>query len=313
MIKPGRPVKDISITRDTDIEKIFRELQLSGGFESRNLAEGLDILSSMISDKKCLKFLSFVGAVVSTGLRGIIKDMIKNKLFDVVITTCGALDHDIARYYSNYNEGSFTLDDKQLAKQQIHRLGNVLVPMKSYGPLIEEKMQSFLEEEYKGGKREISTSELSKIIGKHMGDSSFLYWAYKNDIHVIVPGIMDGAVGSQVWLFTQKHPDFHLNIVKDSEILSGLIFKAKKSGALMLGGGISKHHTLWWNQYREGLDYALYITTAQEFDGSLSGALVREAISWGKVTQTAKQTTIHAEVTTILPFLYSALLSKLKI
>jgi deoxyhypusine synthase len=312
LIKPGRPVKDISITKETDIEKIFYELQQSGGFESRNLAEGLDILTSMISDKKCLKFLSFVGAVVSTGLRGIIKDMIKNKLFDVVITTCGALDHDIARYYSNYNEGSFTLDDKQLAKQQIHRLGNVLVPMKSYGPLIEEKIQSFLEEEYKAGKREISTSELSKIIGKHMGESSFLYWAYKNDIHVIVPGIMDGAVGSQVWLFTQKHTDFRLNIIKDSEILSGLIFKAKKSGALILGGGISKHHTLWWNQYREGLDYALYITTAQEFDGSLSGALVREAISWGKVTQNAKQTTIHAEVTTILPFLYSAMLSKLK-
>lgn len=313
MIKLGRPVKDISITKDTNIEKIFQELQLSGGFESRNLAEGLDILSSMISDKKCLKFLSFVGAVVSTGLRGVIKDMIKNKLFDVVITTCGALDHDIARYYSNYNEGSFTLDDKQLAKQQIHRLGNVLVPMKSYGPLIEEKVQSFLEEEYKAGKREISTSELSKIIGKHMGNNSFLYWAYKNDIHVIVPGIMDGAVGSQVWLFIQKHPDFRLNITADSEILAGLIFKAKKSGALMLGGGISKHHTLWWNQYREGLDYALYITTAQEFDGSLSGALVREAISWGKVTQSAKQTTIHAEVTTILPFLYSALLSKLKL
>ena len=313
MIKLGRPVKDISITKDTNIEKIFQELQLSGGFESRNLAEGLDILSSMISDKKCLKFLSFVGAVVSTGLRGVIKDMIKNKLFDVIITTCGALDHDIARYYSNYNEGSFTLDDKQLAKQQIHRLGNVLVPMKSYGPLIEEKVQSFLEEEYKAGKREISTSELSKIIGKHMGNNSFLYWAYKNDIHVIVPGIMDGAVGSQVWLFIQKHPDFRLNITADSEILAGLIFKAKKSGALMLGGGISKHHTLWWNQYREGLDYALYITTAQEFDGSLSGALVREAISWGKVTQSAKQTTIHAEVTTILPFLYSALLSKLKL
>ena len=54
------------------------------------------------------------------------------------------------------------------------------------------------------------------------------------------------------------------------------------------------------------------ITTAQEFDGSLSGALVREAISWGKVTQNAKQTTIHAEATTVLPFLYSALLSKIK-
>lgn len=312
MIKPGKPVKDISITKDIEIEKIFQELQQSGGFESRNLSEGLDILSNMISDKKCLRFLSFVAAIVSTGLRGIIKDMIKNKWFDVVITTCGALDHDIARYFSNYNEGSFTLDDKLLTKQKIHRLGNVLVPMKSYGPIIEEKIQSFLEEEYKKGIREISTIELSKIIGKHMGKTSFLYWAYKNDIPVIVPGIMDGAVGSQVWLFTQKHPDFHLNITADSEILAGLIFKAKKSGALMLGGGISKHHTLWWNQYREGLDYAVYVTTAQEFDGSLSGALVREAISWGKVTQKAKQTTIHAEVTTIFPFLYAALISKLK-
>lgn len=123
---------------------------------------------------------------------------------------------------------------------------------------------------------------------------------------------MDGAVGSQLWMFSQKHSDFKLNLTDDANTLSGLVFKAEKSGALMLGGGISKHHTLWWNQYREGLDYAVYITTAQEFDGSLSGALVREAISWGKVTQTAKQTTIHAELTTILPFLYLGLLSKIK-
>ena len=100
MIKPGRPVKDISIKKDDTIQNIFDEMSRSGGFESRNLVEGLKILAAMIEDKNCLKFLSFVGAITSTGLRGIIKDMIKNKMFDVVITTCGALDHDIARYYS---------------------------------------------------------------------------------------------------------------------------------------------------------------------------------------------------------------------
>jgi len=312
VIKPGRPVKDISIKKGDDIQSIFDAMSESGGFESRNLAEGLDILYAMEQDKECLKFLSFVAAVTSTGLRGIIRDMIKNKMFDVVITTCGALDHDIARYFSNYLEGSFTLDDNELADQHIHRLGNVLVPMESYGPLIEEKMQAFLEKAYKSGKKEMSTFEITKMIGENLGEGSFLYWAYKNNIPVIVPGIMDGAVGSQIWFFTQKHADFKLNVAADSDLLSGLIFKAKKSGALMIGGGISKHHTLWWNQYRNGLDYAVYITTAQEFDGSLSGALVREAISWGKVTQKAKQTTIHAEATTILPFLYSALLAKLK-
>jgi len=312
MSHSGKPVEDISINEDTPIEKIFEQMSKSGGFESRNLAESLDILTTMIKDDNCQKFLSFVAAIISTGLRGIVKDMLKNKWFNVVITTCGALDHDIARHFSNYNEGSFTLDDVMLAKENIHRLGNVLVPMDSYGPLIEEKMQLFLEEEYNKGTREMSTEDICKMIGSHLGEDSFLYWASKNDIKVIVPGIVDGAVGSQIWMFTQKHADFKLNITKDADTLSGIIFKAKKSGALMLGGGISKHHTLWWNQYRDGLDFAVYITTAQEFDGSSSGALVREAISWGKVTQNAKQTTIHAEITTALPFLYSALLSKLK-
>jgi len=312
MIKSGKPVEDFSITKDMQVNKIFEQMSKSGGFESRNLADGLYALTDMIKDENCLNFLSFVGAIISTGLRGVIKDMIKKKWFDVVITTCGALDHDIARHFSNYNQGSFTMDDAELTKQNIHRLGNVLVPMESYGPIIEEKMQLFLEEEYAKGTREMSTEDICRMIGSHLGEDSFLYWAYKNDVKVIVPGIVDGAVGSQIWMFSQKHTDFKLNIIKDSDTLAGLIFKAKKSGALMLGGGISKHHTLWWNQYRSGLDFAVYITTAQEFDGSLSGALVREAISWGKVTQDAKQTTIHAELTTVLPFLYLGLLIMLE-
>lgn len=312
MIEPGRPVKDVNITPQTNIESIFDELSKSGGFEAVNLSDGLEILSDMIRDEKCVKFISFIGAVVSTGLRGVLKDMIKNNWFNVAITTCGALDHDIARHFSQYKEGSFSMDDGELADQNIHRLGNVLVPLESYGPLIEEKMQLFLEEEYQNGVKEMSSSTVCKMIGKHLGEDSFLYWAYKNDVDVVVPGIMDGAVGSQIWMFSQKHSDFKLNLIEDANLLSGLIFKAEKSGAFMIGGGISKHHTLWWNQYREGLDYAFYITTAQEFDGSLSGALVREAISWGKVTQKARQTTLHAEATSILPFIYAALISRLK-
>jgi len=111
MINPGRPVKDIQIDSNMSIEKIFEELSQSGGFESVNLSSGFEILTEMISDKQCLRFVSFVGAVVSTGLRGIIKDMIKNKWFDVVITTCGALDHDIARHFSHYKEEIKTSTD----------------------------------------------------------------------------------------------------------------------------------------------------------------------------------------------------------
>ena len=304
-------VKDYVIKHD-DIRSIFLNMANSGGFESRNLAEGVDILRMMIDEQNCTKFLSFVGALMSTGARGIIRDMVKNKMCDVIITTCGALDHDIARTYNKYYAGDFRMDDRMLLNKNIHRLGNVLVPMDNYGPLIEEKVQKCLRDMYNQGKRNVGTYEMTDYIGSTLDKSSFLFWAHKNKIPVIVPGIVDGAVGSQVWFFYQQHKDFKIDILKDESALSDLVFKAKKSGAFMIGGGISKHHTLWWNQFRGGLDYAVYITTASEWDGSLSGALVTEAISWGKVTTKARQTTIHGEATTLLPFIYAALVSERK-
>jgi deoxyhypusine synthase len=64
----------------------------SGGFESVNLVDGITILQKMIAEPQCTNFLSFVGAIISTGVRGIIKDMIKKNMFNCIITTCGALD-----------------------------------------------------------------------------------------------------------------------------------------------------------------------------------------------------------------------------
>jgi deoxyhypusine synthase len=305
----SKKIVDYSINSQ-DINSIFSAMKESGGFESRNLYEGAEILREMINDRNCTRFLSFVGAIISTGVRGIIRDMLKKKMFDCVITTCGALDHDIARSYVAYYSGDFTMDDYSLVNAKIHRLGNVLVPMENYGPLIEEKMQECLAQVLSDDtSKQFGTYEIARYLGKSLNESSFLYWAHKNNIPVMVPGIVDGAVGSQLWLFQQQHKEFKLDILSDETKLSNLIYDAKKTGGLMIGGGISKHHTLWWNQYRGGLDYAAYMTTASEWDGSLSGAPVREAVSWGKVTTKAKQTTIHGEATTLLPFLYASLIN----
>ncbi len=301
-----KPVKDLDIDDNSSIDDIFMQMLNAGGFSAKSMAEGYDILSNMMNNE-CLKFVSFVGAIVSTGLRGVIKDMIKHKMFDAIITTCGALDHDIARTFKEYYHGDFRLDDSKLAEEDIHRLGNVLVPAESYGMIIEEKIQDI----FKDVNEPLSTFDICKMIGDSLNESSFLYWASKNDIPVFVPGIMDGAVGNQLWLYAQRNKNFNIDLMRDASKLADLVFEAKNTGALMIGGGISKHHTLWWNQFRGGLDYAVYITTASEYDGSLSGALVREAISWGKVKSRAKQVTIHGEATIVLPFLYAGLLKRI--
>lgn len=307
-----KPVKDMKIDEKISVNDLVKQMLESGGFTAKKLAVGINILEKMLKEKNCLKFLSFPACIISTGTRGIIKEMVRRKLFDVLITTCGTLDHDISRTWKDYYHGSFLMDDKKLHKKGINRLGNILVPNECHGLLIEEKMRKFLEEIYSEGKKELSTHELIWEIGKRIdNEDSILYWINKNKIPMIIPGITDGAVGYQIWQFSQDH-DFTINILKDEQLLSDLIWSAKKSGALVVGGGISKHHTIWWNQFKDGLDYAVYVTTAVEWDGSLSGARPREAVSWGKIKERAKFVMIEEDATIALPIMLSSVLTRIK-
>ena len=57
--------------------------------------------------------------------------------------------------------------------------------------------------------------------------------------------------------------------------------------------------------FRNGADYAVYINTAQEFDGSDAGALPEEAISWGKLLPDANVVKVFADATIFFPILFS--------
>jgi len=307
-----KEVKDFRLDKKTPVDDLVRQMGDSGGFTAKNLSLATDIVEKMIKEKDCLNFLSFPACIIATGTRGVIKEFVKRKWFDVLITTCGTLDHDLARSFKDYYQGTFFADDKELHKKGINRLGNVFVPVESYGIIIEKKMQIFLKEIYKEQK-ELTTHELVWQLGKRINNkNSILYWCWKNKIPVIVPGISDGAVGYQIWQFWQDHKDFRINEMKDEQLLSDLVWNAKKSGALVIGGGISKHHVIWWNQFKHGLDYAVYITTAVEWDGSLSGARTREAISWGKIKETAKHVTVEEDATVALPIIFASLSKRLK-
>jgi len=311
-----KPVEDIKITRNMKISDLIAAFSKTGGFTAKKIADGVDILLDMIKDKNCLRFLSFPACICSTGTRGVIVELLKRRYFDIVITTTGTLDHDLARLWRNYFHGTFMADDIELHKKGINRLGNVFIPNESYGLILEEKLQPFLEELYEE-KTSWSTKELIWAMGEKLVDKeenreeSIIYWSWKNRIPMYIPGIMDGAVGSQLWLYYQEHRKFNIDLLKDEQELADSVFSADKSGALMVGGGISKHHTIWWNQFKDGLDYAIYITTAVEYDGSLSGAQTREAISWGKMKEKANHITIEGDATVLLPLMIPAVVDKL--
>lgn len=305
------PVKDYDFTKDLSVDELVLQMDGAWGFTAGKLATSVNIMEGMINAKGCVKFFSFTGNLVATGTRGVIRELVKRKLVDVVITTCGTLDHDLARCWRDYYKGSFVMNDSKLHQEGVNRLGNVLVPNDSYGTIIEKKIQGLLQDLYNEGKREVSASQLVREIGlRCCNESSILYWAAKNNIPVFVPGIVDGAVGYQMWLFSQDH-DLKLNLLKDEGELNNIVFDAKKSGALIVGGGISKHHTIWWNQFKDGLDYVVYVSTADEWDGSLSGARPREAVSWGKINEKAKRIMVEGDASVILPIMAGSLFSRL--
>ena len=302
------PVKDMDIRAIKNLHQLVDAYYEAGGFSAKKLAVAADILKKMVEESDATVFLSFPACIMATGLRGVICELVKWNYVDVIITTCGTLDHDIARTLEDYYHGSFDMNDLELHRERVNRLGNILVPNESYGIPLERFMQPILSELWEEGKTKMSTRELCQEFGKRIkSEDSVLYQAQKNNIPIYIPGITDGAFGSQLWLFYQQHRDFTLDLFRDEQELSDIVFDAKKTGALMIGGGISKHHTIWWNQFRDGLDYAVYLTTAVEHDGSLSGARLREAVSWGKLREDARYVTVEGDATLTLPLVVAGL------
>jgi deoxyhypusine synthase len=78
---------------------------------------------------------------------------------------------------------------------------------------------------------------------------------------------------------------------------------SESTGMIILGGGVVKHHICNANLMRNGADYAVYVNTGMEFDGSDAGASPDEAVSWGKIKANAKSVKIHADATIIFPLL----------
>lgn len=311
LMNTKKPVVDIKIGGAMTVNDLITQMSNCGGFTAKKLSDAVDITEKMLKKKDCTIFLSFPACIMATGTRGVIIELVKRGLVDVIITTCGTLDHDLARTWKKYYHGEFIMDDAKLYDEGINRLGNVLVPNSSYGLILERKMQPMLKKILKD-RNSISTRELIDQVGAMVNDeSSLLYWCHKNNVPIFVPGITDGSFGSQVWMYWQEHRDLHINLFQDEQDLMDMVFDAKESGAIMIGGGISKHHTIWWNQFRGGLDHAVYLTTAEEYDGSLSGARVREAVSWGKVKAAADYMTVEGDATITLPIIISAVLERM--
>lgn len=251
-------------------------------------------------------WFSYTSNLISSGLRESICFLARHSMVQVMITTAGGIEEDIIKCLAPTHIGDFAIDGLGLRRRGVNRTGNLLVPNDNYC-LFEDWFSPVLEKMHDEQEKDGIVWSPSKIIhrlGKEIdNETSVLYWAYKNNIPVFSPALTDGSLGDMLYFHTYKRPGFVVDIVSDIRAVNDQAIKARKTGVIVLGGGLVKHHCMNANLMRNGADFCVYVNTAQEFDGSDSGARPDEAKSWGKIRVDANPVKIYAEATLILPLL----------
>ncbi|XRB08592.1 deoxyhypusine synthase [Pycnococcus provasolii] len=280
------------------------------------------------NDVRTKIFLGCTSNLISSGVRESIRYLCQHKLIDVLVTTAGGIEEDLIKCMAPTYVGDFNLKGKELRPKGLNRIGNLLLPNDNYCKFEDWLMpilDAMLKEQREGGVV-WTPSRMIRRLGKEINhEESIYYWCYKNDIPVYCPSITDGSIGDMLYFHTFKsgveddanlggQTHIVLDIVRDIRSMNNESVTCKcwrRTGAIILGGGLPKHHICNANLMRNGADFAVFLNTAQEFDGSDSGAKPDEAVSWGKIKMEARPVKVHGEATLLFPLLVARTFAKI--
>ncbi len=299
-------VEDLKIT--CNVKDLVRSMAKTA-FNARRLGEALEILERIVSECE-LRFLTLAGAVIPAGLRRILSEVIERKFFNIIVTTGANVTHDLLMAFgARHYRLSWLYDDVELKRKGLCRIYDVALEVESF-QFMEKELRNILESMED---KTYSTYEFLKLLGLKLKDNeSFLKKASLNNCIVIVPAFYDSILGVQVWSLTQMRR-LKVNEELDLNYLVDLQFNAKKrghkTGILIVGGGTPKNFALQSALIAgKPFDYAVQITIDPPYYGGLSGATLDEAVSWSKVAEEVKHSTIYCDFTIALPLLFLALL-----
>jgi len=307
----GIEIHGYDFNKGVDYEKILDSFAATG-FQATHLARAIEIINKMRQDK-CTIYLGYTSNMVTSGLRDVFCYLAEHKMVDIIVTTAGGVEEDIIKCIKPFVLGSFEAPGAELREKGINRTGNIFVPNSRY-IAFEKFLMPLLEQmakEQQATGHVFTPSEFTARLGKEINNKeSIYYWTQKHNIPVFCPGLTDGSIGDMLWFFSTKHPEFKIDIVADVKKLNTLTLDAKKTGLIILGAGVIKHHILNANMLRNGCDYAVYLNNAHEFDGSDAGARPDEAVSWGKIDAEGRMVKVFGDATILFPLIVAKTFAK---
>ena len=296
---------------------------------------------------KTTVFLGYTSNLVSSGLRSTLRYLVEHEHVSAIVTTAGGVEEDLIKCLAPTYLSSFSAQGAQLRSQGMNRIGNLVVPNSNYcafedwvvpildAMLEEQESTKDLSEEDDDDGQHVGSSATSRPpntkrkrrmvwtpstviarLGKEIANpESICYQAYLHNIPIFCPALTDGSLGDMIFFHTFRSSPrtLTIDITRDIRRINDLSLKALKAGMIILGGGLVKHHIANACLMRNGADYAVYVNTAQEFDGSDAGARPDEAVSWGKIKSEedgGRSVKVYGEATVIMPLLVAATFAK---
>jgi deoxyhypusine synthase len=301
-------VSQIKIKRGMTISAMARQMETVKVLGPGRFGKAVKILSKMFRSEEYCNMLSIAGPMVPGGLRSILVDLVDKELINCIVTTGANVTHDMLEALGHRHiVGSETADDVMLKKKGLSRIYDLLVEQKAIEHL-ERATRDMLNRIPQDKRRNIASYELLWDFGRQLRDKNcLLSVAVNRRTPIFCPGIFDSMVGLDLWTYSQLNTLF-INPFKDFSKLVEMSFDAKRVGAIILGGGMPKHHVLIANSYRGGVDSAIQITLDRAEGGGASGAPLEEAISWGKIKRRDSLVTIVSDATIIFPLITLAAL-----
>jgi len=304
-------IEQMRLRAGMTVGELAEEMLRVGVIGAGRVGRAVDIVAEMFSDPDYTTFITLSGPLVPSGMRLIFRDLIRDGYVDVVISNGANLVHDIVEAMGRgHMIGEVDVDDRVLLEKGINRAYDIFIESDTWVAL-EEYIGGVLDDIPEEGRVGVPIHGLIREIGLRIEDEgSILGTAARKGVPIFSPGFLDSMLGIPLWMYS-KRSRLVIDPLKDFDLLGEMVYEAKKSGAIILGGGTPKHHAQYMNTLREGLDAAVQISSARVDDGSLSGAPLKESVSWGKL-KGDKSSTIFGDVTIVFPLIVAAALEKIE-
>jgi len=320
----GKDIPHIKLDPNMTIEDLVN-MFASSGFNGRKLGEAAKLYAKMIKEDVTI-CLAVAGAMTPVGFGGIIKTLIERGFVDWIITTGANVYHeDHFAWGLPIKQGSSVVDDTKLYENEIVRIRDVYIKFYETLEAQDQIVQEMFEDDFT--EKPFTTAQFCNLMGKiskensKYPEKSFIVTAYDYDVPVYISTIKDSSLALNLAVHRLRDKIYNLDFVKEIIEQAAILYQSKKSGLLILGGGVPKNTAQQTGPLLDqilrrddgGQDYIIQITDARPDTGGLSGATQQEGKSWGKVKDANRgMVTVYADATIAFPILVLYVLSNQK-